>query len=304
MNESPYSFEIDDSLWPTVLHYVYAKRFSGTEYEEEIRNTTTIQQLKRKMKRKRRIFVESHHKVTLDEYFGKGEIQYYDASEYNTKKYMKEAVYEKFRQNPRIRQKLLATRDYILVCDTDKILGGILMEVRESFRPKKKELLSIPTTIQDIPKKSLDSNEKNFIKLIIRQTLKVAKMEGWDKIYKAMIGDVLISANLQKTKLEFIDRICSLEWNYIYNNMPNYEALINDIQDFLLEKDNIFYQPEYDFILIYISSIVYLCRIDIKLLTELNKKLRDLHPSELIIGSDIREYRKNPPHKKKIFRRV
>lgn len=49
-NDSKYGFFEDDVYWPTVTHYVEAKKFEGTQYEAEIRSAKTALQAKRKTK--------------------------------------------------------------------------------------------------------------------------------------------------------------------------------------------------------------------------------------------------------------
>ena len=46
-NNSVYPFVLDNKRWPTVTHYIYAKRFEGTRLEDEIREAPTIFQAKK-----------------------------------------------------------------------------------------------------------------------------------------------------------------------------------------------------------------------------------------------------------------
>ena len=46
-NSSNYPFTLDDKTWSTVDHYVYAKKFEGTQLENIIQETTTVFQAKK-----------------------------------------------------------------------------------------------------------------------------------------------------------------------------------------------------------------------------------------------------------------
>jgi predicted NAD-dependent protein-ADP-ribosyltransferase YbiA (DUF1768 family) len=47
-NSSHYGFFMNNKWFPTVEHYIQAKKFSGTIYEDEIREAKTVLEARRK----------------------------------------------------------------------------------------------------------------------------------------------------------------------------------------------------------------------------------------------------------------
>ncbi|MDE6566226.1 MAG: NADAR family protein [Lachnospiraceae bacterium] len=126
-NFAHYDFELDGKRWMTSEHYFQAQKFSGTEYEEEIRLLDSPMKAA-EMGRNRNLPLRADWEQVKDDI-------------------MRKAVLAKFTQNEEIRDILLSTGketlvektsgDYYWGCGKDgsgkNRLGMILMEVREEL---------------------------------------------------------------------------------------------------------------------------------------------------------------------------
>jgi predicted NAD-dependent protein-ADP-ribosyltransferase YbiA (DUF1768 family) len=133
------SFDNDYTYWKTVTHYVEAKKFEGTQYENKIRNARTAILAKR-LAKEREVFVTqtnngcipvkknkiygagTNNKICKIEARGDWDMLYEDTLRY--------ALNAKFNQNPYIAKLLVSTSPDILVCSDDDMSGKILMEIR------------------------------------------------------------------------------------------------------------------------------------------------------------------------------
>ena len=128
-NFAQYPIHLKGRTWPTSEHYFQAQKFAGTDWEQRVRKAT-------KPGIAARIGRDRKGPLRRDWERVKDNI-------------MRDAVHAKFEQHPDIRQQLLATGDALLVEHTahdaywgdggdgrgKNMLGRILMEVREHFRP-------------------------------------------------------------------------------------------------------------------------------------------------------------------------
>src|SRR5207253_10916810 len=58
-NDSPHAFKDQNGLfWPTVTHYIEAKKFEGTQYEEDIRKSKTVLQARNKTRGRNSVIVK------------------------------------------------------------------------------------------------------------------------------------------------------------------------------------------------------------------------------------------------------
>ncbi|MCM3003597.1 NADAR family protein [Priestia koreensis] len=127
-NFSPHGFELDGQFWKTSEHYFQAKKFSGTEYEEQIRLSLSPMEAA-KMGHDRSKPLRKDWEDIKDEV-------------------MRKAVLKKFTTHMDIQKVLLSTEDKVIIektsndyywgCGKDgsgkNMLGIILMEVRELLR--------------------------------------------------------------------------------------------------------------------------------------------------------------------------
>lgn len=72
-NDSNYGFIEGEIYWPTITHYIEAKKFEGTKYEEDIRLSKTVNQVKRKTQRRniivnRPMFIDGGTSKDSDEF--------------------------------------------------------------------------------------------------------------------------------------------------------------------------------------------------------------------------------------------
>ena len=126
-NFAHYEFELDGKVWKTSEHYFQSQKFSGTEYEEEIRLLDSPMKVAQ-IGRNRELPLRKDWEQAKDDV-------------------MRRAVYAKFSQNKEIRDVLISTGQEVLVektsndyywgCGTDgngqNMLGKILMEVRKEL---------------------------------------------------------------------------------------------------------------------------------------------------------------------------
>lgn len=130
-NFSRHKFRIGERIYPSSEHYYQSKKFEGTDYEMPIIRASSPA-LAAKMGRDRKKPLRKDWILVRDQI-------------------MYEAIEAKFRQNPDIKEKLLATGDAVLI-EASPIdyywgegsnkkgknkLGKLLMRLREQFRQEK-----------------------------------------------------------------------------------------------------------------------------------------------------------------------
>ena len=249
---SKYSFILDEKRWPTVEHYIQAKKFEGTQYVEEIRGAPTVYQATRLAKPREILFINDSGKISKKIAYGKN-------GEYNIRKdwgkchssILKEAISAKFTQNKRLTKRLLDTRDAHLVDEKNPMTGIILEKVRSELRKNKSESSSISsryndsynsTHIKDFKSPSMSSQEKQFVIGVITISKRISEMEGWDKIFKEMIEDVtyILTSDKEEIKniLNYINSFYKIPWTKIYHDLPNTYEIIHEIQEIFDGVDN------------------------------------------------------------------
>ncbi len=145
-NDSKYGFtEKDGSTyihWPTVTHYIEAKKFEGTQYEHTIRKARTVAQVK-VLAREREIRITTRDISNCDSinkckvYGNKNiRVQAKPSWESEIEYHLRIAIRAKFKQNASIYNALMSTVPLIIDGGGDKIndiTANILMEVREGM---------------------------------------------------------------------------------------------------------------------------------------------------------------------------
>lgn len=129
-NFSRHGFELDGKYWMTSEHYFQAKKFVGTEYEEEVRQAKTPMEAANMGRDRSKPLRKDWEEVKDD--------------------IMRRAVLEKFKTNKDAKEILLSTGDEEIIEKTTNdyywgcgekgtgknMLGKILMETREILRNK------------------------------------------------------------------------------------------------------------------------------------------------------------------------
>ena len=243
-SESNHSFVLEEKRWPTVEHYVQAKKFEGTEYEEVIRNSPTVYQAIRLAQPRVKIFSASEGQKTSLETYGKKKNKEYNIREdWNNicAEILKVATVAKFSQNPQLQGKLMETRNARLVCTKNENLGPILEKIRKKILPQK-EIVNkyIETnTTQDFPTANLSEKDRIFVGCMIQLSLRVAREEGCSKVYEGMVEDAVFSISSVSSKkiIQYMQKTQKMSWSDMYRNMPNYVSIINEIQELFTGKD-------------------------------------------------------------------
>ncbi len=313
-NASNYGFILDDKRWPTVEHFIHAKKFDGTQYEEEIRVAPTVHQVKRMATERRIIFFDkATDKILRRKIYGSPSHQevYYIREDWGAVEsiFLEQALRAKFMQNRRLQQRLLDTHDATLIDESNSLTGKILEHVRTNFKKKISKSLveSIPLeTIKDLCSATLTAKDKKLIRGLIGLALRISKLEGWDKIHQEMIEDAL--SNLVPAQIiNYIKSTTGVSWTVIYRDLPNYEQMINEIYKIFKRHDPS--QENQISSTVFIAAIVRWVKIKAtsSQKEELYNKLKNVKTLNIVFPKQKRWYRTNPPYipgvKRKTFRK-
>jgi predicted NAD-dependent protein-ADP-ribosyltransferase YbiA (DUF1768 family) len=251
-NESKHGFILEDKRWMTVEHYIQAKKFEGTHYEEEIRLSPTVFQVKRLTKVKDEIFIGDNGKLNRRPVYGRnGEYRIRkDWSIEIQNRFLEEGVRAKFTQNKYLSKRLIDTRTSKLLDEKNKLIGPILEKIRKeltknniesSFRKTNSPSLFQSDKIKDLKFHKLPPQEKNFVIGIITIAKRISVMEGWDKIFKEMVEDVVYMLTSNKSEIkdifDYINFFYKIDWTNLYRDMPNTYEIIHEIQEIFKETD-------------------------------------------------------------------
>lgn len=230
-NDSGHGFyEPENVWWPSVTHFLEAKKFEGTQYEDIIRRSKTVRQAKR-LTRERNVL------IMVSSTDGDGEIgNTYDLERrkvygikrngYNIKAgwidvregYLRIALRRKFHQHPRLRQKLLDTHPRPITSIDRNQTAKVLTEIRDALfekrTPKKTsipgkendEVYSAPVAnmahdasskgefVDDLDLELANSPTCHAIRDTIMKLAKyVSEMEGWDRVFSEMVDDAFFN---------------------------------------------------------------------------------------------------------------
>lgn len=204
-NDSKHGFteKVEDGsyvFWQTVTHYIEAKKFEGTQYENEIRIAPTVMQVKR-MTRRRDISTHEDLDEIKEKTYGNSKnkgFQIKQSWEADLEKLLRIAIHAKFSQNSFLIERLTASSPKIIKGESDKIgsiTAYIIMELRQKY------VKSFPKT-NSIAKPTLADNRLCIIREVCMKISKhIAGMERWDRILPEMVEDAIF--NICKNKKLF-----------------------------------------------------------------------------------------------------
>ena len=304
-NGSKYSFIIDGKRWPSVDHYLYAKRFEGTLFEEEIRKSPTIFKARRLATTFRTFYIE-------DEYTGiRIKKKVYGGGIYHMRNDWNEvemelteiAIEAKLKQHPHLQKLLVDTGDATLSHKDSIYTGPILEKLRPRFSPKKKEVYCVKVKPFHDPPSSLTPQDEKRIDTILKVSTKISGYEGWGcTLHPEMVEDALW--NLMGEAYPYFiksyqQHIQEIKWSDIYNRYPNYEKIVNQTYSKVLKID-----PEQNgkinISILIAYTIWWLNNFvgDGKFVSHFDKP----HISQISLPKGTRWYRKNPPKIPKVLK--
>lgn len=239
-NESKHSFVLEDKRWPTVEHYIQAKKFDGTQYEEEIRKAGTVYQVKLLASPRKVTLVQPGGKVSKQTIYGKKNRAYSIREDWNDvkSKVMERAVRAKFDQNSRLMTRLRGTYNAKLIRRGNPELGKILMMIRDERMyaiagadPDHSDTY----TLKDIRHKKLTAQDKKIVEKLIKLSLRVSEMEGYYKVFSEMVEDAISIAD--KKALRSVEKFDRVWWGDILSKLPNTEKIIREIHKIFTSYD-------------------------------------------------------------------
>jgi predicted NAD-dependent protein-ADP-ribosyltransferase YbiA (DUF1768 family) len=207
---SPHGFVIDAVRWPTVEHYLIAKKFEGTELESKIRGAKTVAAAKF-LARPRQCVVDLDGRPVKTIRYGSDEAwsarsDWTDVREHHLEK----AFLAKFDQNPSIKKKLLETEGMSLVDSMDETgpsVASILEKIRNSYAEKARSPVIRKSIMvfrgrTDVPLWGSDPNwhfeveskrisDAEIVDVVMRVASQIKDLEGVDKYYVEMFEDAV-----------------------------------------------------------------------------------------------------------------
>lgn len=146
-NDSKHGFTIKDgdtyTYWPTVTHYIEAKKFEGTQHETTIRKARTVNQV-RVLSREREVLTTidaeggTHPTITKCKIYGnkKETIHSKTTWEHELEYHLSVALNHKFKQHTSISDMLLSTSPIPIVSYEGKVsilTAKVLMDIRKNL---------------------------------------------------------------------------------------------------------------------------------------------------------------------------
>jgi len=243
-NSSRFGFVLGSKRWHTVEHYISAKKFAGTLYEDTIRLAPTLYQVRRLVKEKKILQKDEMGNLRKISVYGAHNNYYLreDWEDVELDMYQK-GMRAKFAQHTHLQKKLLNTGDAKLVDETDKLVGPILEKIRSSLVPSKKKEKMALQKIVDFSHDKLNSKEKKMLSSLIIVLWRIARKEGWgkEKTFPEMIPDAIRNAInkplLSKNALSFISQVEAMSWSDIYRKLPRFEKIISEVHEIYLNSD-------------------------------------------------------------------
>ena len=221
-NGSNYPFVLDDKTWPTVDHYVYAKKFEGTQLEDIIRGTSTVFQAKKLATRCKYVFDTdpiAEKKIRVKGYGQQYQYRVRDDWEEMEGQILRDGINAKFVKRPSLKKKLLETKSATLIDASNSLTGPILEDIRQDIQ------------IRDLPFVEIEGSNKKILLSLIYLTVKISKLEGWDKVYKEMVEDAVYTLTNEKIGQAVMNTHQNYSEKRKEKNMPRYNKILSNIQE-------------------------------------------------------------------------
>lgn len=248
-NQSNYGFSLDKKWWPTVEHYIRAKKFEGTEYEEIIRRAETPWKLSILTKGKGRIVSMENGVMKKDIVYGTSrDREFHIRSDWGIvcPQYLEKAIYAKFKQNSKILPRIVDTGISKFVdktkSDASMYTGTVLEKVRARILQKP---VSEKKSDHINTKKDFTLSRKYSIILhdIIWLLLEICKSEGQSKIYPEMLEDLIFNITSDVQQADELGRIVTscqnVEWTHLYSNTPQFAKILSFIHNIFFTKQKV-----------------------------------------------------------------
>jgi len=303
-NDSKYGFiEKSDEgsyvYWQTVTHYIEAKKFEGTQYEDEIRLAKTVMQVKR-MTREREVRGTNNQELSqVSKKYGmkKIDFQIKQSWEADLEKLLRIAIRAKFYQNQSLKEKLLSTSPKTVVGYADDLSGDkvsfssaqVIMDLRQSL---------LKNNVSQAKLKSKPELSDTRLCVIRDVCMKISKhiagMERWDRILTEMVEDAIFNI-CQNKKLftKVISYRCENDKDYVSST----RKLFTQIDRFQSEID-----APTDKI---VTFLMWCCESEKKIQLMYDKSLRFVDKKDESSGSvSMKNFDSlvNIPHSKRWYR--
>lgn len=245
-------FTLDGKIWPSVEHYMLAKRFEGSTLEGIVHKAKTVYIARHLANPRYTLITSGESGETLKRVIKYGKDRSVDIRPDWTSQdghVLYRATLAKFEQHPKIKKMLIATEGIELVGIVALYdYGKILSQIRYEFLNPKKPLtrsLTMPRPSEDIPgDRTLTDREINILKRIKKCMKKMASTTSStdadveiteDAIYNVLSGSEENSGPDKRLEVlkgirKWID---NLTWTEVVEKMPKFEVLtrfiLNDI---------------------------------------------------------------------------
>lgn len=306
-NSSLHPFVVESKKWPTVDHYLYAKMFEGTRYEEMIRRAPTVFKAKRMATLSKNVYDYDDGKRKTVEVYGGGIYRKRDDWKDVEMEVTETALRAKFKQHPRLQKLLINTGDSELVHINNVYTGPILEKIRSELQPSKTKPQRVYRNFQDFESENLTVPQTKLVRVIIQLSIKISRLEGWDTLHPEMVEDALLNLFgdqklYHRFMSEYQNHIKEVKWSDIYLRYPNYEKVVNKVHHLILKKDP--RQEKQLSVSLLISYVVWwYSRSSVKTQTLLNSRISISKNIDIDLGTGDRWYRKNPPRRPKVTKK-
>ncbi|MDB4769484.1 NADAR family protein [bacterium] len=250
-NSSNFGFTINNKRWKTVEHFLQAKKFEGTQFEEDIRLTPSVYQIKQILKPVRKSIITPSGKVEKRIFYGQ---KYQIRPDWNKveTRFIKQAINAKFDQNPTLQRRLFETYGSKIIDNSSKPSKALVKNLNKIRKNYKNSLdQSVVLNDKDISSSTLSPQQEKIVKKLIFLSNFISKLEGWDTIFPGMIEDAIYNlapevkisskTELYDLGLKLVKHVTKFknaeEWSEIYKKMPNFINLIKSIET-MINKSN------------------------------------------------------------------
>lgn len=184
-------FDNRNVWWSTATHYIEAKKFVGTHYEDVIRKTKTPMRAKTMTRRRKKVVWSSDCDYEIKSVFGPKTNGCDMVDNWNTimSSIIKDAINYKFSQHPPLKKKLIDTYPDSIV-SKDATTAQVLMEIRKDMRSRHPEKVIVKLSDFNLLRKA-----------IMKISKAISSMEKWDRIFTEMVDDAIHNIDSAKTDI-------------------------------------------------------------------------------------------------------